>query len=53
MPIKQIAESHLVQVCAGCSAEHTISFDRGAQKAGRSGDDVIIAPYLTTGYVTD
>lgn len=27
--------------------------DRGAQKAGRSGNDVTIAPYLTTGYVTD
>jgi alkanesulfonate monooxygenase SsuD/methylene tetrahydromethanopterin reductase-like flavin-dependent oxidoreductase (luciferase family) len=27
--------------------------DRGAQRAGRSGDDVAIAPYLTTGYVTD
>jgi alkanesulfonate monooxygenase SsuD/methylene tetrahydromethanopterin reductase-like flavin-dependent oxidoreductase (luciferase family) len=27
--------------------------DRGAQKAARSGSDLVIAPYLTTGYVTD
>jgi hypothetical protein len=37
MPIKHISTSpspgHLVQVCAGCGAEHTVSFDRGAQKA--------------------
>src|ERR1041384_251314 len=37
MPIKQISTSpapgHLIQVCAGCGTEHTISFDRGAQKA--------------------
>ncbi len=37
MPIKQISTSpapgHLIQVCAGCGTEHTVSFDRGAQKA--------------------
>jgi alkanesulfonate monooxygenase SsuD/methylene tetrahydromethanopterin reductase-like flavin-dependent oxidoreductase (luciferase family) len=27
--------------------------ERGAQRSGRSGNDVTIAPYLTTGYVTD
>jgi len=27
--------------------------ERGARKAGRSGSDVMVAPYLTTGYVTD
>jgi hypothetical protein len=37
MPIKSISRvtdpGHLVQVCAGCGAEHRISLDRGAQKA--------------------
>ena len=37
MPIKKISRlpdpGHLIQVCAGCGAEHTISFDRGAQKS--------------------
>src|SRR5437867_2721324 len=36
MPIKSMtttpAPGHLVQVCAVCGTEHTISFDRGAQK---------------------
>lgn len=32
MPIKSLTATHLVQVCAACGAEHTISFDRGAQK---------------------
>ena len=27
--------------------------DRGARKAGRSGSDIVVAPYLTTGYVLD
>jgi alkanesulfonate monooxygenase SsuD/methylene tetrahydromethanopterin reductase-like flavin-dependent oxidoreductase (luciferase family) len=27
--------------------------DRGARKAGRSGNDIVVAPYLTTGYVFD
>ncbi len=27
--------------------------DRGAKKAGRSGSDIVVAPYLTTGYVLD
>lgn len=27
--------------------------DRGAKKAGRSGADIVVAPYLTTGYVLD
>lgn len=37
MPLKSISRSpdpgHLIQVCAGCGAEHRISLDRGAQKA--------------------
>jgi hypothetical protein len=36
MPIKSITTDpgpgHIVQVCAGCGAEHHISLDRGAQK---------------------
>ena len=27
--------------------------DRGSRKAGRSGSDIVVAPYLTTGYVLD
>jgi hypothetical protein len=37
MPLKSMSRSpdpgHLIQVCAGCGAEHRISLDRGAQKA--------------------
>jgi hypothetical protein len=37
MPIKSLSAipspGHMIQVCAACGAEHTISFDRGAQKA--------------------
>lgn len=37
MPIKSISRlpdpGHLIQVCAGCGAEHRISLNRGAQKA--------------------
>jgi hypothetical protein len=37
MPIKSISRlsdpDHLIQVCAGCGAEHRISLNRGAQKA--------------------
>lgn len=32
MPIKSLTDSHFVQVCAVCSAEHTIAFDRAGQK---------------------
>jgi hypothetical protein len=37
MPIKSISRlpdpGHLIQMCAGCGAEHRISLNRGAQKA--------------------
>jgi hypothetical protein len=37
MPIKHMTASpapgQLIQICAACGAEHTISFDRGAQKS--------------------
>lgn len=52
MPIKSLvadaAGGRLVQVCAGCGAEHTISFNRGGQKsktgpfALRVGDTLIV-----------
>ena len=52
MPIKRIATNpapgHMVQVCAVCGAEHTISFDRGAQKsktgpiALKAGDTLVV-----------
>ena len=57
MPIKRIATNpapgHLVHVCAVCGAEHTISFDRGAQKsktgpiALRVGDTLIVGADVT------
>jgi hypothetical protein len=52
MPIRTMTTSpspgHLVHICAACGAEHTISFDRGAQKtrtgpfALRPGDTLVL-----------
>jgi hypothetical protein len=52
MPIKSMtttpAPGHMVHVCAACGAEHTISFNRGAQKsrtgpfALRPGDTLVV-----------